>query len=164
MPEEVQRSSPSFSSTAMRKLVRMARSLISASTSFSHFFPASTRLRETLRAVFVELLRGGRQAGGVGGVALLQEDEVLEGRAVNLLGIRQHPLLGFQALIFARLKTRLFDFTALEVPQIQKPHAILLVLFQFGDASANLLPVGKPRRHLLQLAPGASLHHLPPPP
>src|ERR1700674_2999804 len=46
---------------------------------------------------------------------------------------------------------RLFDFTALEIPQVEKPHTILLVLFEIGDASANLLPVSECAGYVLQL-------------
>ncbi len=63
-------------------------------------------------------------------------------------------------LVLAGLQTRLFDFAALKVPQVEKPHAILLVLFKFRDASANLLPVCESRGYVLQLDSGVSVQQL----
>ena len=48
----------------------------------------------------------------------------------------------------------------MEVPQVEEPHAILLVLFEFGNASANLLPVFECSGDFLQLDSRVSIEQV----
>ncbi len=121
------------------------------------------KLRLITRQFFQVLLRGA-QARRSGSVALIQQIEGADGRAVNFLGIGQDALLGFELRVFlricARLQMRLFDLAALEGPQVEDPHAVLLVLFEFGDAPANLLPVGERGGYVLQLDSRVSIEQV----
>jgi hypothetical protein len=55
--------------------------------------------------------------------------EGIDGRAVNFFGVGQNALLGFQPLILLRSpQVAPLQSRALEIPQVQQPHAILLIL------------------------------------
>ena len=62
-------------------------------------------------------------------------------RVVNLFSIGKHSFLSFQALILSRLDLCVFDFMFLKYPQINQLQAILLPLFQIGNAVLDLLPL-----------------------
>ena len=85
------------------------------------------------RQFFDVLLRRAQRRRGRS-AAFVKQVEGIHGRAVNLLGIRQNALLGFEPFIFAGLQLGIFNLSLLESPQVEQPQPVLLAVFEFFDA------------------------------
>ncbi len=107
------------------------------------------KLRLVAGQFFDMLLRRAQRRGGRG-VAFVQQIEGVHGRAVDLFGVGQHPLLGFETLVFSRLQLGVFDFASLEGPQIEKAQAVLLVALKIINTSLDALPFGERFRRQLR--------------
>jgi len=92
---------------------------------------------------FFDVLLGGAQTGGCGGVAFIEEIEGVDGGGINFFGIGEDALLGFEALVFAWGEMSAGDLAGLESPEVEEAHAVLLVMFERGDAFADLLPASE---------------------
>src|ERR1700761_8446185 len=62
-------------------------------------------------------------------------------RRIELLGVDQHALLGFELFIFAGNEYSLLDLLALVGPEIGHAEAVLLAFFELGQLANYRLPL-----------------------